>query len=47
MEAATASSFKLILGSSSKARQKILAEMGYEFTVMVSSPSLLVDLCLC
>uniref|UniRef100_A0A2P2KVP0 Maf-like protein DDB_G0281937 n=1 Tax=Rhizophora mucronata TaxID=61149 RepID=A0A2P2KVP0_RHIMU len=36
MEAATASSFKLILGSSSKARQKILAEMGYEFTVMTA-----------
>uniref|UniRef100_A0A2P2KVP8 Maf-like protein DDB_G0281937 n=1 Tax=Rhizophora mucronata TaxID=61149 RepID=A0A2P2KVP8_RHIMU len=27
---------QLILGSSSKARQKILAEMGYEFTVMTA-----------
>ncbi|KAK7262860.1 hypothetical protein RJT34_30441 [Clitoria ternatea] len=29
-------SFKIILGSSSKARRQILAEMGYEFTVMVA-----------
>jgi len=29
-------SFKIILGSSSKARKQILAEMGYEFTIMVS-----------
>uniref|UniRef100_M0ZVE6 Maf protein n=1 Tax=Solanum tuberosum TaxID=4113 RepID=M0ZVE6_SOLTU len=27
-------SFKIILGSSSMARRKILADMGYEFTVM-------------
>ncbi|XVE82618.1 hypothetical protein DITRI_Ditri16bG0020200 [Diplodiscus trichospermus] len=30
------SSFKLILGSSSMARQRILAEMGYEFTIMTA-----------
>ncbi|XP_031115286.1 7-methyl-GTP pyrophosphatase-like isoform X3 [Ipomoea triloba] len=30
------SSFKIILGSSSFARRKILAEMGYEFTVMIA-----------
>ncbi|XP_058220821.1 uncharacterized protein LOC131331033 isoform X2 [Rhododendron vialii] len=29
-----ASQFKIILGSSSVARRKILAEMGYEFTIM-------------
>ncbi|KAM7514132.1 hypothetical protein LguiA_003715 [Lonicera macranthoides] len=34
METNTSSPFKVILGSSSVARQKILAEMGYEFTVM-------------
>ncbi|KAG4387516.1 hypothetical protein AAZX31_11G237600 [Glycine max] len=28
--------FKIILGSSSKARREILAEMGYEFTVMTA-----------
>ncbi|XP_019154749.1 PREDICTED: maf-like protein DDB_G0281937 isoform X3 [Ipomoea nil] len=31
------SSFKIILGSSSFARRKILAEMGYEFTVMADA----------
>ncbi|XP_008466561.1 uncharacterized protein LOC103503944 isoform X3 [Cucumis melo] len=31
---ATSSSFKIILGSSSVARRKILSEMGYEFTIM-------------
>lgn len=31
-----ASQFKIILGSSSVARRKILAEMGYEFTIMSS-----------
>ncbi|XP_022976355.1 maf-like protein DDB_G0281937 isoform X1 [Cucurbita maxima] len=31
---ANSSSFKIILGSSSVARRKILSEMGYEFTVM-------------
>lgn len=30
------SSFKIILGSSSRARREILAEMGYEFTVMTA-----------
>ncbi|KAI4336881.1 hypothetical protein L6164_015358 [Bauhinia variegata] len=35
MEANT-SSFKLILGSSSIARRKILAEMGYKFTIMTA-----------
>ncbi|EOX91089.1 hypothetical protein QUC31_002941 [Theobroma cacao] len=34
--AAGESSFKLILGSSSMARQRILAEMGYEFTIMTA-----------
>ncbi|XP_022752136.1 maf-like protein DDB_G0281937 [Durio zibethinus] len=34
--AAGESSFKLILGSSSVARQRILAEMGYEFTFMTA-----------
>ncbi|KAM7518235.1 hypothetical protein LguiB_017197 [Lonicera macranthoides] len=34
METNTSSPFKVILGSSSVARQKILAEMGYEFTIM-------------
>lgn len=29
-------SFKIILGSSSKARRQILAEMGYEFTIMTA-----------
>ncbi|KAL5063802.1 hypothetical protein RYX36_025539 [Vicia faba] len=29
-------SFKIILGSSSKAREQILAEMGYEFTIMTA-----------
>ncbi|KAL1820814.1 uncharacterized protein LOC108219414 isoform X1 [Daucus carota subsp. sativus] len=33
-ETAATSSFKIILGSSSVARRKILADMGYEFTVM-------------
>ncbi|XP_034675607.1 7-methyl-GTP pyrophosphatase isoform X2 [Vitis riparia] len=33
---ANASSFKIILGSASVARRKILAEMGYEFTVMTA-----------
>ncbi|KAM3710639.1 hypothetical protein ACJW31_01G045600 [Castanea mollissima] len=33
---ATTSSFKIILGSSSIARRKILAEMGYEFTIMTA-----------
>ncbi|PPS00683.1 hypothetical protein GOBAR_AA19979 [Gossypium barbadense] len=32
--AAAESSFKIILGSSSMARQRILAEMRYEFTIM-------------
>ncbi|CAK9317245.1 unnamed protein product [Citrullus colocynthis] len=31
---ANSSSFKIILGSSSAARRKILSEMGYEFTIM-------------
>ncbi|XP_038905431.1 7-methyl-GTP pyrophosphatase isoform X2 [Benincasa hispida] len=31
---ANSSSFKIILGSSSVARRKILSEMGYEFTIM-------------
>ncbi|KAL1183615.1 hypothetical protein V6Z11_A02G194800 [Gossypium hirsutum] len=34
--AAAESSFKIILGSSSMARQRILAEMGYEFTIMTA-----------
>ncbi|KAL8125744.1 hypothetical protein AgCh_013130 [Apium graveolens] len=34
MDEATTSSFKIILGSSSVARRKILADMGYRFTVM-------------
>ncbi|XP_022752135.1 maf-like protein DDB_G0281937 [Durio zibethinus] len=34
--AAGESSFKIILGSSSMARQRILAEMGYEFTIMTA-----------
>lgn len=34
--AAGESSFKLILGSSSMARQRILAEMGYDFTIMTA-----------
>ncbi|XP_007046933.2 PREDICTED: maf-like protein DDB_G0281937 isoform X5 [Theobroma cacao] len=34
--AAGESSFKLILGSSSMARQRILSEMGYEFTIMTA-----------
>ncbi|KAJ4964501.1 hypothetical protein NE237_024440 [Protea cynaroides] len=34
--AAKTESFKIILGSSSLPRQKILAEMGYEFTVMTA-----------
>ncbi|XP_030950527.1 uncharacterized protein LOC126712251 isoform X3 [Quercus robur] len=33
---ATTSPFKIILGSSSIARRKILAEMGYEFTIMTA-----------
>ncbi|XP_008388060.1 uncharacterized protein [Malus domestica] len=33
---ADSSSFKIILGSASIARRKILAEMGYEFTVMTA-----------
>ncbi|KAB2619611.1 maf-like protein [Pyrus ussuriensis x Pyrus communis] len=33
---ADSSSFKIILGSGSIARRKILAEMGYEFTVMTA-----------
>ncbi|BFG17800.1 hypothetical protein CerSpe_040720 [Prunus speciosa] len=36
MEANSSSSFKIILGSASAARRKILAEMGYEFTVMTA-----------
>ncbi|CAB4296316.1 unnamed protein product [Prunus armeniaca] len=36
MEANSSSSFKIILGSASVARRKILAEMGYEFTVMTA-----------
>ncbi|XP_044510027.1 7-methyl-GTP pyrophosphatase isoform X1 [Mangifera indica] len=36
MEEASASSFKIILGSSSMPRRKILAEMGYEFTIMAA-----------
>ncbi|XLU97765.1 hypothetical protein S245_012105 [Arachis hypogaea] len=35
MEAST-SSYKIILGSSSVARRKILSEMGYEFTKMTA-----------
>ncbi|XP_014502720.1 maf-like protein DDB_G0281937 isoform X2 [Vigna radiata var. radiata] len=35
MEAST-SSYKIILGSSSVARRKILAEMGYQFTIMTA-----------
>ncbi|GMN35563.1 hypothetical protein TIFTF001_005374 [Ficus carica] len=34
--AASSSRFKIILGSSSKARRKILAEMGYDFTIMTA-----------
>ncbi|XP_060963083.1 uncharacterized protein LOC133032760 isoform X2 [Cannabis sativa] len=34
--AANASPFKIILGSSSVARRKILAEMGYDFTIMTA-----------
>ncbi|KAB2094723.1 hypothetical protein ES319_A02G179500v1 [Gossypium barbadense] len=34
--AAAESSFKIILGSSSMARQRILAEMRYEFTIMTA-----------
>ncbi|XP_058225607.1 uncharacterized protein LOC131334549 isoform X2 [Rhododendron vialii] len=33
---ATASQFKIILGSSSVHRQKVLAEMGYDFTIMTA-----------
>ncbi|XP_057503661.1 uncharacterized protein LOC130787288 isoform X3 [Actinidia eriantha] len=33
---ATASQFKIILGSSSVARRKILAEMGYDFKIMTA-----------
>ncbi|KAF8024233.1 hypothetical protein BT93_F1437 [Corymbia citriodora subsp. variegata] len=33
---ASSSPFKIILGSSSIARRKILAEMGYEFTIMTA-----------
>ncbi|KAI3440059.1 uncharacterized protein J3R85_004024 [Psidium guajava] len=33
---ASCSPFKIILGSSSVARRKILAEMGYEFTIMTA-----------
>ncbi|XP_031261221.1 7-methyl-GTP pyrophosphatase isoform X3 [Pistacia vera] len=33
---ASASPFKIILGSSSMPRRKILAEMGYEFTIMAA-----------
>ncbi|KAI8548847.1 hypothetical protein RHMOL_Rhmol07G0306000 [Rhododendron molle] len=33
---ATASKFKIILGSSSVHRQKVLAEMGYDFTIMTA-----------
>ncbi|KAL7261928.1 hypothetical protein ACSBR1_000344 [Camellia fascicularis] len=32
----SASQFKIILGSSSVARRKILAEMGYDFTIMTA-----------
>ncbi|PPD95449.1 hypothetical protein GOBAR_DD07529 [Gossypium barbadense] len=35
--AAAESCFKIILGSSSMARQRILAEMGYEFTIMANA----------
>ncbi|XP_024022191.1 maf-like protein DDB_G0281937 isoform X2 [Morus notabilis] len=34
--AANSSPFKIILGSSSVARRKILAEMGYDFTIMTA-----------
>ncbi|KAH7524093.1 hypothetical protein FEM48_Zijuj06G0082400 [Ziziphus jujuba var. spinosa] len=34
--ASNSSSFKIILGSSSVARRKILAEMGYDFTIMTA-----------
>ncbi|PON83594.1 Maf-like protein [Trema orientale] len=34
--AANCSPFKIILGSSSIARRKILAEMGYDFTIMTA-----------
>ncbi|XP_024165656.1 7-methyl-GTP pyrophosphatase isoform X4 [Rosa chinensis] len=36
METNSSPSFKIILGSSSNARRKILAEMGYEFTLMTA-----------
>ncbi|XP_050366476.1 uncharacterized protein LOC126784960 isoform X4 [Argentina anserina] len=36
METDSSPSFKIILGSSSTARRKILAEMGYEFTLMTA-----------
>ncbi|GKV04856.1 hypothetical protein SLEP1_g16955 [Rubroshorea leprosula] len=36
MEAKPSPQFKIILGSSSIARRKILAEMGYEFTTMTA-----------
>ncbi|XP_062019172.1 uncharacterized protein LOC133735751 isoform X1 [Rosa rugosa] len=36
METNSSPSFKIILGSSSIARRKILAEMGYEFTLMTA-----------
>ncbi|KAF3446319.1 hypothetical protein FNV43_RR11498 [Rhamnella rubrinervis] len=36
MEAYFSSSYKVILGSSSAARRKILGEMGYEFTTMTA-----------
>ncbi|XP_071723971.1 uncharacterized protein [Rutidosis leptorrhynchoides] len=36
MAAASSVPFKLILGSSSIARKKILAEMGYEFTILTA-----------
>nr|AEV89965.1 Maf-like protein [Humulus lupulus]AEV89966.1 Maf-like protein [Humulus lupulus]BAF85812.1 putative Maf-like protein [Humulus lupulus] len=34
--AANSSPFKIILGSSSVARRKILAEMGYDFAIMTA-----------
>ncbi|XP_075653762.1 uncharacterized protein LOC142624135 isoform X2 [Castanea sativa] len=36
MATTNSSTFKIILGSSSMARRQILAEMGYEFTVMIA-----------
>ncbi|XP_057988638.1 uncharacterized protein LOC110638085 isoform X4 [Hevea brasiliensis] len=36
MEATSTSPFKIILGSSSVARRKILAEMGYEFEIITA-----------